>query len=353
MTSDVLLATRAIFELPHVYQLFDFLVLWLGPLCYGYVRGVLGYAPWRWRTISLHLLPGALLFLLLLPDILRNAASKRAAIVADVAAFAHPGSIVFVVAIGLVALAYLLASLVLMRRYWRSLENAYSSTQRYRLTWLAQLLGFCAVVWLMWMNSSVFQSAWTDLGTQLALGLGIYALGYCGLLQPRLWSSPAQTAHEALQVERQAQANPVHEAQTQTLGDLPLAPLENLPVKYAKTGQSSAALADIGARLDQLMQTELLFLEPELSLTEIASALNVSVHTLSQTLSMHFGRSFFEYVNALRVKEVERCFADPAFAKQSILEIALASGFASKATFNATFKRLSGATPSASRARFS
>ena len=352
MTSDVLLHTGAILELPHLYQLFDHLVLWLGPLCFGYVRGVLGAAPWRWRSIFAHFLPGILLFALLLPDIARDSASKRAAAVSDLAAFADPGSSALVVAIGLVAFGYLLASLGLMRRYWRNLENDYSSTERYRLTWLAQLLGFCTVVWLMWMVSIVYQSAWTDVGTQLALGVGIYALGYCGVLQPRLWANPVETATELTQVEQHDPQVPAQVERAQPHSELPLAPLENLPVKYAKTGQSTEMLAEVGARLDQLMQSELLFLEPELSLAELGKRLNVSAHTLSQTLNMHFGRSFFEYVNTLRVKEVERCFADPAYAKQSILEIALASGFASKATFNATFKRLSGTSPSVRRAQF-
>lgn len=99
------------------------------------------------------------------------------------------------------------------------------------------------------------------------------------------------------------------------------------------------------------MRSELAFLEPELSLLELAKRIEVSQHTLSQTLNVHFGLSFFEYINSLRVQEVQRCFADPAYADQSILEIALASGFSSKATFNATFKRLTGLTPSENRSQ--
>jgi len=163
------------------------------------------------------------------------------------------------------------------------------------------------------------------------------------LRQPKLWVSPKE------------------DCEVTTKSNLLIAPNTTiakfapsvLSTKYLKSSVSPEELATIGDKLKALMTKELTFLEPELSLSDLADNLNISQHTLSQTLNMHFGQSFFEYINSLRVKEVQRCFADPAYSGMSILDIALASGFSSKATFNATFKRLTGITPSESRSALS
>jgi AraC-like DNA-binding protein len=353
VTSDVLLQTRLVLTVPHTYQVFDPLIFWIGPLCFAYVRALLGLPSWRWGIKLLHFLPGLLLYALLAPGILQNAQLKRQMIAADLASPSAPGPDFFVLIACLLVLMYLLRSIWLMRQYWRDLEGEYSNTERYKLAWLAQLLAFCACVWAFWLLSVLAQAHWADWVAQLGLGVGIYALGYRGLRQPQLW------ARALPRVTLQAQDHPSTEsnqlrsevppaisqlhAPAEAVGLLPMRP------KYAKTGVSEADMARVGAQLQAVMAAELLFLEPELSLSELATRLQISAHTLSQTLNVHFQQSFFDYINGLRVQEVKRCFADQRFATQSILDIALASGFASKATFNATFKRLTGQTPSAAR----
>jgi AraC-like DNA-binding protein len=365
VAGDVLTQARFILEVPHLYQLFDALIFWLGPLCFGYVRAMLGLPGWRWRILLAHLLPGLVLFALLMPGILQNTQAKRLMIMADLSITPAQGADVVMLIAGLQALAYLLRAIWLIRRYWRDLEGEYADTERYKLTWLAQLLAFCALMWVFWMVSIVAQASWADLVSQLGLGAGIYAFGYRGLRQPQLWASvdaAVQRDGAPFLQPKASLAGPIDSTESavsdvaQTGLELvanetveAVAPLPTRP-KYAKTGVSQEDMARIGEQLRAVMATELLFLDPELSLSVLATRLQTSPHTLSQTLNVHFGQSFFEYVNGLRVKEVQRCFADSAFAKQSILEIALASGFASKATFNATFKRLTGQTPSAARA---
>jgi AraC-like DNA-binding protein len=366
VTGDVLLETRVIFLLPHLYQLFDALIFWVGPLCFGYVRALLGLPRWRWWVALAHFFPGVLLYAMLLPNILLGTQAKRLVIAQDLSAAPIPGPDIFVLTAGLLVLAYLLRSIWLMRLYWQDLEGEFSNTAPYKLRWLAQLLSFCAVVWAFWMVSILTGAHWADLVSQLGLGVGIYTLGYRGLRQVQLWASPksveiasvaytdlppsnppvgieaprtmdAIPARQAALDVAQTEPNP---AQSQALPERP---------KYARTGVSAQDMSRLGQQLRDVMAKELLFLEPELSLSDLAKRLQISRHTLSQTFNVHVGQSFFEYINSLRVAEVQRCFVDPAFAEQSILQIALASGFASKATFNATFKRLTGQTPSAAR----
>jgi AraC-like DNA-binding protein len=92
-----------------------------------------------------------------------------------------------------------------------------------------------------------------------------------------------------------------------------------------------------------------LFLESDLTLAELARAVEASPHQVSQVLNQHRGVNFYDYVNRRRVEEVQRCLADPAYGGQTVLDIGLAAGFSSKSTFNAVFKRETGMTPQAYR----
>jgi AraC-like DNA-binding protein len=100
------------------------------------------------------------------------------------------------------------------------------------------------------------------------------------------------------------------------------------------------------ARLDTVTRLEKPWLEPDLTLAGLATRTGLSQHNLSQLLNEELGKSFFDYVNQHRVEEVKRCLLDPAYASQTILEIALASGFSSKTAVNSAFRQHTGTTPS-------
>jgi AraC-like DNA-binding protein len=61
--------------------------------------------------------------------------------------------------------------------------------------------------------------------------------------------------------------------------------------------------------------------------------------------------SFFDYINALRVAEIQNMLRDPGNGKRTLLELAFAAGFSSKSTFNTSFKKISGLAPSVWRSQ--
>lgn len=117
----------------------------------------------------------------------------------------------------------------------------------------------------------------------------------------------------------------------------------------SSSAEDEARWAALQARLDELLATERPYLDNDLSLATLAQTLQTSTHHLSYVLNQRLGQSFYDLINERRVREVQRCLRDPAYARQSILEIALDSGFSSKATFNAAFRKHAGTTPSAYR----
>lgn len=87
--------------------------------------------------------------------------------------------------------------------------------------------------------------------------------------------------------------------------------------------------------------------EEGLALADLARRLAVSERTLSRGLREGAGENFNGFVNALRVAAVQRAILDGDGS--DLLGLALASGFASKASFNRAFRRVTGQTPSAWR----
>jgi AraC-like DNA-binding protein len=99
------------------------------------------------------------------------------------------------------------------------------------------------------------------------------------------------------------------------------------------------------AKLLALMAEEQPWLEPELTLAELAHRLRTNTSLLSHVINTGCGHNFNDFVNSYRVAEAERKLQDPRLAHYSLVGIALESGFNSKSTFNRVFKKLTGRTP--------
>lgn len=95
----------------------------------------------------------------------------------------------------------------------------------------------------------------------------------------------------------------------------------------------------------ELMERQRLFLNPELTLSDLAQKTNLSPNTVSHCLNTGLGQSFNDFVNAYRVAEVKRRLADPDAERFTLLGIAYESGFNSKTTFNRIFKEATGLSP--------
>ena len=63
-------------------------------------------------------------------------------------------------------------------------------------------------------------------------------------------------------------------------------------------------------------------------------------------INEQLGKNFYDFINAYRVEAFKAKLQDPKFAAYSILGVALESGFKSKSSFNAIFKKVTGMTPS-------
>ncbi len=88
------------------------------------------------------------------------------------------------------------------------------------------------------------------------------------------------------------------------------------------------------------------YLNPDLTLPEMAKLLKMGTNELSQVINSGFKMNFNDFVNTYRVDEVKNSMLDLKNEHLSLLAIAYDSGFNSKATFNRVFKKLTGVSPS-------
>jgi len=100
------------------------------------------------------------------------------------------------------------------------------------------------------------------------------------------------------------------------------------------------------ARLRSHMETGRPWLEPDLTLEQLATQLKLRPKQLSQAINDGLGQNFFEFINTYRIGEAKRLLTDPPDKKITVLEVLYEVGFNSKSSFNTVFKKQTGLTPS-------
>jgi AraC-like DNA-binding protein len=103
--------------------------------------------------------------------------------------------------------------------------------------------------------------------------------------------------------------------------------------------------SELFAIIESTIAEQELYLEPTLSLQELADAIGQPAPEVSNAINRATETNFNFYINAKRVASVQEKLVDPAYGHYSLLGIGLEAGFSSKATFNRAFKLHTGQTP--------
>lgn len=99
-------------------------------------------------------------------------------------------------------------------------------------------------------------------------------------------------------------------------------------------------------KLSTLIRSEKPYLNPEITLSQLAKKLQTNSSELSFLINKSFEKNFNDYINSLRVDEFIRLSELEENKNYTIEAIAFDSGFNSKSTFNRAFKKATGKSPS-------
>jgi AraC-like DNA-binding protein len=282
--------------------------------------------PWQWRD-GLHFLPWLLFLLAMLPALLGGGPAGVARLPGGAAAVGR--ALVFATP-KVQAIGYWLAAYLALRRHQRHLLQLTAHPEPIALQWLKQVLWGLALLVALWLNELFFHLGWVLALTPVGYLGAVFYLAHYALRQPEVFAFPAPVRAEIQDLWQQAPP---------TLPD----PAPS-PSKQARLSPSQVAYWQ--QQLRQLLETEKVYLDADLSLPTLAQRAGLSTHELSYVLNEGFGVNFFQFINAYRVAEAQRLLASAQHQHLSMVGIAFEAGFSSKTTFNTTFKKVTGLTPS-------
>jgi AraC-like DNA-binding protein len=307
-----------------------------GPFLYLYTRAVTGRTAKRgW----LHFIPVLVAYLLLTEFLLLSPEEKIQVYEAKGKGFETNVSINIALII-LSGIVYFFLSLRVLHRHTKNLQNQFSSTEKISLSWLRYLIYGIGLIWL----SVMFGNETTTFGLTVVF---VIFIGYFGINQVGIFTPQSPAISVELEEPVDVKANPESIAAPPPLYNSVNVATKDEPkkAKYLKSSLNEVAAESIHQSLTQAMRDRKLFTNSELTLAELAEALAVHPNNLSQVINTYEQKSFYDYINLMRVDEFKRLASLPENQKFTLLGLAQNCGFNSKTSFNRNFKNATGLSP--------
>ncbi|MFZ9236870.1 MAG: helix-turn-helix domain-containing protein [Algoriphagus sp.] len=335
----VLIITGTILEVPFFFKTAAPINFLIPPLGYLYVRSVL-FNEKRWTSKDLlHLLPFTLFLISYLPFFLSSEEFKlevisailqdqNSAITRPVGLISEP---VFHLSRAAQAIFYISAQWwLIFTVHKRTKDLSMESQILHVMRWLkiftgsatGILISFLVVIGLFLFNRDIFEENLINLFPAVLLGFSFFLIGVYLLIHPQVLIG--------LPFVRQ---NPIIKQ-----GAISTEKEERL-FNYENYTQEIALL-------ESYFSEKKAFLQPNLTISEVAVATGIPIRELSYLINSYYKKRFSDYLNEMRVHyflaQVDRSSLDIL----TIEAIALQAGFSSKSSFYRAFKRFYKCTPS-------
>ena len=239
------------------------------------------------------------------------------------------------------ALTYMVLSIRVVLRFKKIVKENYSSVNKRNYLWILQL----TFVFVYFVVSGLIINIIRFGADRSYEGILFYVLApiniafliwliYKALSQPYLFNgidANIKLLEEYLKEKEQLQK----ETETDT-----------------SVNQPDLLDSELKIKLDNYMEVQEPYLDPSLSLYELAKGLELSSLELSVFLNKQLGKNFFDFINEYRINKAKEMLEDPGKNKFTILEILYDVGFNSKSSFNTAFKKNTGFTPTEYRRKY-
>ncbi|WP_187696219.1 helix-turn-helix domain-containing protein, partial [Xanthovirga aplysinae] len=222
-------------------------------------------------------------------------------------------------------LGYILWSLRDIKKYQTNIKQQFSNISKIDLKWLQNLIYGLLFIWIVVIFGQ-------ETHTFLAVTLFVLLIGVFGIKQGRIFSNQISlnTGRNSTLVKEKANK----EGKTITK-------------QYQNSGLNEERRFSIKMHLTRLMDEEKIFLDPELSLSILATKLKTQPNYISQYINEELDLNFHDYINSKRVNEFKHRIITSKYKHYKLIEVAYDCGFNSKSSFNRIFKKANGMTPSA------
>ena len=116
--------------------------------------------------------------------------------------------------------------------------------------------------------------------------------------------------------------------------------------KYQKSRIDVSTGSDIEKKLRSCMESDRLYLNPDLKLQDVASAIGFNASDVSQTLNVFMHTNFTDFVNQYRVEMFISRMKKEGASKYTLASLSEECGFSSRTSFFRSFRKLKGMSPS-------
>lgn len=329
-----------------------------GPFLFLYTASLTNQLPGKKKLLFLHFIPVIASYLCLISFFILPAAQK-------VYIFQNKGLgfktflLINLFAIVVSGITYIIWSMILLKQHRISILNYFSYTEKINLKWLQYLVYGIGSIWVL-----------TFLEEELIFAgvvLFVLFIGYFGIKQVGIFTYqnlnkqlPKAVPDTSGALVQQGTNNLIENETTPQLTEFSKAnssaqePLEQATIqeekvegkKYSKSGLSEKGAGNLHEKLSKLMADEKVYMESELSLSKLANRLGTLPNYLSQVINEKEGKTFYDYINTLRIEEFKRLISIPENKKFTFLSLSYDCGFNSKSSFNKNFKKATGLSPS-------
>ncbi|WEK18233.1 MAG: helix-turn-helix domain-containing protein [Candidatus Pedobacter colombiensis] len=223
-------------------------------------------------------------------------------------------------------LFYLIRSIQVLNHHTESIKAAYSNTRRLQLGWLKDLIILLMVfsciiapITILIADTKISQLAVAYFSTFIYFIIVYKSLNYSIVFSRIDLSEP--------------------------LTVLVTNATASVAERYQKSTLSNAQVEEYGHSVEIFLISSKLLYDEDLSLKQMAAALQISAHVLSEVINRYYNKSFFDLVNSYRIEEAKKQLKDIERLNITIEGIGYNCGFGSKTTFYRAFKKHTGHTP--------
>jgi AraC-like DNA-binding protein len=249
----------------------------------------------------------------------------------------------------LIALLYLIQCYFILRKHKSNIKRISSAISQISLDWLVQFLFIFLIVVIIWINDALFGLPFITEATNFVYAISVFFLAYFSIKQKAIFAFKEKDINQISEVleyedyKTYLSTPPIIEESTNNT-DVAVTEISNAKPKLKRL--NAEQVADLSARLSSLMEKDKLFLTNDLSLPTVAEKLGISIHETSFLINETAKDNFYNFINKYRVEEAKKLLTSAKMEELNIVGIAFASGFNSKTTFNTTFKKMVGISPS-------